>query len=440
MENFLPPIRAQLADAFEQAQANPADAGANGRLGMTLQTYEQYASAEVCYGRARRLAPREFRWIYYLGTAQAALGRHGEAAATLREALLLEPDYLPARLKLAESLLAAGELAGSVELFRAVLKKQPPLAMAHYGLARALAAQGNLPGAVEHYRQAAELAERFGSAHYALALAYRKLGEPEKAQKHLALYQKDKTGGPPEDDPLLRAVKDLNAGPMHHLKKGVSLEAAGQLEQAAAEHERALEIDPQHVQAHVNLVPLYGRLGRPEKAELHYRAAAALNSNLADNHYNFGVLRNDQGNYSQARDAFRRALEINPLYAEAHNNLGYMLEREGKLDQALGHYQAAIQNQPNYRLAHFHLGRLLVHRGQHQQAIRHFHQTLKPEDEKTAGFLYGLAAAYARAGNRQSALHYAREARQRAAALGQTGLVASIDRDLGILEKAGSAR
>ena len=74
------------------------------------------------------------------------------------------------------------------------------------------------------------------------------------------------------EDPLLDAVKQLHIGAHHYLKQGVSLEAAGHLAQAAAEHERALEIDPKLEQAHINLISLYGRLGQPAKAETHYKA------------------------------------------------------------------------------------------------------------------------------------------------------------------------
>jgi len=49
--------------------------------------------------------------------------------------------------------------------------------------------------------------------------------------------------------------------------------------------------------------------------------------------------------------------------------------------------------------------------------------------------MYALAAAYARAADRENALKYMREARQRAAALGQSDLLSSIERDLHILEK-----
>ena len=68
------------------------------------------------------------------------------------------------------------------------------------------------------------------------------------------------------------------------------------------------------------------------------------------------------------------------------------------------------------------------------EAIRHLQQTLEPQDESTPGYLYALGAAYARASDRAQALQYCRQARDRAAALGETQLLASIERDLRTLE------
>jgi len=268
-------------------------------------------------------------------------------------------------------------------------------------------------------------------------LAFRDLDDKAKAEEHLSRYQKDKLGRPHLDDPLLDAVQGLRAGAHDYLKQGVALEAAGQLEQSVAAHEQALAIDPKLEQAHINLISLYGRLHQLEKAEAEYKSLLAINPNLAEAHYNFGVLLTAQGRNSEASEAFRKALEISPFYAEAHNNLGFLLLNEGRVEEAERHLRAALENRPNYRLAHFHLGRILLHQNKIDEAIDHFQQTLGPEeDDSTPGYFYALGAAYARAGNRQSALQHIRQAQLRASNLGQRDLLRSIERDLKILEQS----
>lgn len=435
MENFQPAIREQVEKAYAAAQANPRDAEASGKLGMVLEAYEQNQVAEVCYQRARALDPAAFQWAYYLGAVEVAQAKHAAAVEALRATVRLKPDYLAARVKLAEALFATGDRRESRRIYEALLKENPSLPQAFYGLGRVKEAEGDLAAAIENYGRACELAPNYAVAHYALALASRRQGDGARAEEHLAAYKKDPLAEPRLDDPLHAAVKELNAGAQSHLKAAVGLESAGRLQEAIAECERALEMDPKLTQAQVNLISLYGRTGQPDKAVKHYRAAIELNPSQADAYYNYGVLLYEQNKHREAGDAFRKALEINPYYPEAHNNLAFVLEREGRPDEALKHYRAAIENKPNYRLAHFHLARLLLGRGRNAEAIEHFRQTLTPEDESTPGFLYGLGAAYARAGDRQHALQYIREAQRRAAAYGQTQLLASIERDLRTLEQ-----
>src|SRR4030095_4692021 len=146
------------------------------------------------------------------------------------------------------------------------------------------------PKAIDSLREAVRLAPTRGAAHYALAMAYRDIGDRAKAEGHIRLSREFLVIRPVQPDPLMQAVAELNLGAAERLRKGVELEASGNLAESIVEHERALEINPQLAQARINLIQLYGRRGLAVKAEEHYRAVVALNPNLADSHYNFGVM------------------------------------------------------------------------------------------------------------------------------------------------------
>jgi len=425
-ESFAAAVRKQVNEAYEQAQANPNQAKANGQLGMILHAYQQYDVAASCYERAQLLEPETFRWAYYLAVVQGAVGKNEKAAALLRHALLLQSDYLPAQLRMADYLYGSGRFRESREICERAVKEHPESPLAHYGLGRARSALGET--GVESFRRACELAPDFAAAHYALALAYRDLADAAKSREHFTLYQRNRKK-PRTEDPLLEAVNQLSLGPQHHFDEGRRLEAEGKIDQAVAEYERALEAEPDLTQAHLNLIPLFAALGQWQKAEIHYRAAIEINPSLPESHYNFGVLLSRQGKFSAAADAFRKAISTNPLYPEAHNNLGYLLEREGRWEEAIKHYQVAIDNKPDYRQARFNLARVLVSRGRVEPAIAELLHTLTPEDENTPTFLYALAGAYARAGILEKATHYFKEARRLAAALGQNDLASSIEKD-----------
>lgn len=430
VESFGAEIREQIRKAIAEAQAKPRDAEANGRLGMALQTYEQYEPAAVCYQRARLLSPTEFRWVYYLAVVQAAAGKHAEAVSAFKEAVALKGDYLPVQLRLADTLFAAGQNSEAQQVY----EKLAELAQANYGLGRIKAAAKDHIAAAELYKKAVELFPQYGAAHYALGMALRNSGQTAKAQEHLALSQQFKDSRPPINDPLLTAIAELNAAGSELLKRGVMFEAAGKLPEAIADHERAIESNSQLVQAHINLISLYARTGQFDKAEKHYLAANAINPNMADSHYNFGVMMAMQNRPQEAAKAFERCLQIDSFNAEAHYNLGVIIEQEGRLDEAAAHYRQAIAVKPGNRLAHFHLGRILVNQDKLPEAIAEFQKTLTPEDEQTPLFTYALGATYSRAGDNAKAILLLRQALKGAMEMKQTQLAASIERDLRKLE------
>jgi tetratricopeptide (TPR) repeat protein len=426
--------RARVAEAYRTAEAEPARADASGSVAMLLHAYDQFDVAEAWYRHAAKLDAAAFDWPYLLGVVQAERGRNEEAARSLREAVSKRPSDLPARLRLAEVLLTKGDADASAALYEEILRDRPEAPQAHYGLGRVEAARGRPAPAAERFRRATELFPGYGAAYYALGLAYRDLGRADDARAALQAYETHQMEAPPLEDPVLERVRQLKTGALTSLAEGVRLGKAGDLEGARREHEAALQADPSLAQAHANLISIYGRLGRWDQAEKHYRAAVALSPGLTEAHYDYGVVLVQQRRTREAAEAFERALAINPHYSAAHNNLGNILEAEGRTPEAESHYRAAIANDSTYRLARFNLGRVLVGQRRYAEAIAEMEKTLEPEDAETPRYLYALAAAWVRAGDREKGLRYGNEAQQKAAALGQTELAAAIARDLRGLE------
>ena len=428
-------VHSQVQQAYDSAREHAGDAEASGKLGMLLDLYNRPEEAAACYQRAHDLDPGTFKWLYYQGMLLAKQKKSDEAVESFREALRLDPTYLPVRLKLAENLLAAGKMDDSRQIYSGILKEFPDSAEAHYGLGRISVFQGKLTEARQSLRRACELFPPYGAAHYALAQVAQKLGENADGEEQIKLYEQNKNVVPPVEDPLRDALRALDRGATSHLERGLALDQVGRLDDALAETERAAELDPTMVKAHINLIILYGRKGDFQKAEEHFQTAVKLNPNqFPDAYYNYGVLLVREGKLDAAEKAFRQVLEISPSYADAHNNLGNLLERQGKLQEAIAEYKEAIESKPDFRQAHFNLGRILVSQQQYPEGIGHLQQTLTPVDESTPAYLYALGAAYGRAGDHQNALRYLRQARDEASGRGQAQLLASIEKDLQSLE------
>src|SRR5207302_6894608 len=101
LDNFSAGVGEQIAEAYSYASSRPGDAVASGRLGMVLQTYGLLQEAAACYRRAGQIEPKVFQWTYLLGAVEADEGKCDAATSTLRLALHLDADYVPAKLRLA---------------------------------------------------------------------------------------------------------------------------------------------------------------------------------------------------------------------------------------------------------------------------------------------------------------------------------------------------
>ena len=152
------------------------------------------------------------------------IGPGEEAVTTLRKAIQLRPDYLPARLKLAQALLAAGRFRESRKVYEELIQQKPESALAHYGLGRVQSAQGQALAAVESYLRACQLSPGFAVAHYALGITYRNLGERAKSQEHLSLFREGKPGELEMDDPLL---EELEPDEEVHFKRRAKIATCG---------------------------------------------------------------------------------------------------------------------------------------------------------------------------------------------------------------------
>ena len=426
-----------MQQAYARVLEIPNDVEANGRLAMTFHAFDQFELAAVFYQRCDLLQPGTFRWPYYLGVVRGAEGRTSEAISILRKARTVDPDYLPARVRLAELLLATHNQEEAKTIYQQVLKQHPDCSQAHYGMGRVQSSMGQWQAAIQSFRRALTLSQGFGAAYYALATAWRQLGMLDEFQENIRLFQQNRGSSPQLDDPLLKTVAALRLHAEYYFKEGLRLQEAGRVELAIVEYQRALKEDPKYARAHANLCLAKLLLKRLDQAEHHCQLALELDPNIHEIRHNLGLLRRLQGRNREAEEAFREALEIDPFYAESHYLLGAVLAQEERPKDAEHHFRQAIENQPDYRTAHFQLGLLLQKQGRDTEAVPHFLKTLAVEDERTPVYLYLLAHSYARLGDLDKAVESAAQAREKALSLGKGELAADLERFLQQLRQAG---
>jgi tetratricopeptide (TPR) repeat protein len=118
--------------------------------------------------------------------------------------------------------------------------------------------------------------------------------------------------------------------------QGLRLEG-GNVRAARDAYERALAVDPAHLDAHINLGRLLHETGRLADAERAYRRALEACGADPVLLYNLGVLLEDMGRKEEAVEAYERTLHRNPQMADCHYNLALLCEELGRPKHAIRH-------------------------------------------------------------------------------------------------------
>ena len=198
-----------------------------------------------------------------------------------------------------------------------------------------------------------------------------------------------------------------------HANLAEALAEDGRIDEAIAQYELALKIEPAYAEAHNNLAAALASRGRIDEAITHYQKALQAKPDYAEAHNNLAVVLAGRGRIVEALAHFQNALEIQPDYAEAHYNLGLALAGRGQVAEAIVHYHTALAINPDYADAHYGLAVALAGKGQVAEAIIHYRKTLASKPDFAAAH-YNLGTALLQCGQVAEAIvHYRKVLRTR---------------------------
>lgn len=143
-----------------------------------------------------------------------------------------------------------------------------------------------------------------------------------------------------QHDPAAALPARLTAQELYD--RGCALEES-QPELAREAYRRALALDPNYADAHVNLGRLLHEAGHPEAAQDHYRIALACRPEDSTAAFNLGVALEDLGRNPDAIEAYERALTADASNADAHYNVARLYEQAGKPEAAILHLRVYRQ-------------------------------------------------------------------------------------------------
>ena len=121
----------------------------------------------------------------------------------------------------------------------------------------------------------------------------------------------------------------------------------GRLQDALADFDQVISLDPYHPDYYLDRGNLHRRLGDNERALADYETAIRVGPPFPEAHYNRADVRAAHGDLDGAVADFGYALELEPDNSDARVNLVGLLTEFGEVDQARHHIEDGLRLHPN---------------------------------------------------------------------------------------------
>ena len=123
---------------------------------------------------------------------------------------------------------------------------------------------------------------------------------------------------------------------------GLLLHRESRMAEAEPHYRRAIALDPEFIEARINLGLVLLRQGRLDEAIASHREALRLDHENADAHNNLGMAHYAQGHIAEAENSFRAALRLSSAHPCATLNLGAARQVLNHVDEAEGLFRRAL--------------------------------------------------------------------------------------------------
>jgi len=172
----------QAVSYFQRsAEADPNNAATQMNLGDALRALEKEDEAIARYRRALEIAPDYAAAWVRLGNIQGDQGQHSDAVASYRRALESEPDNAEANLNQGIALLELGQADSAEQCLRRALEIEPGSAEAHNGLGLTMKKRHEMDAALLCFQKALSIRPKFSACHSNIGSVLQALGQNDAA-------------------------------------------------------------------------------------------------------------------------------------------------------------------------------------------------------------------------------------------------------------------
>jgi tetratricopeptide (TPR) repeat protein/DNA-binding winged helix-turn-helix (wHTH) protein len=314
--------RGEALRVLEQAAViDPDSPQIHNELGFLYQGFGRYDEAVAAHTRYVQLAPSEPNAYDSLGMTYSEAGHYQEALQTLNRALALNPDFHFAARHVGDVYFQQGRYRDALRQYQRYLALAPSdwdRAQAAHLMARVHLARGAVAQAAEAARQELRYGNDFGDV-LLVALAR---GEWKAAKGWCARWaddearKRDRLIGPDRLEYLLG---------LYALKTGSGAEALARLKAAQHADDLYWNIDT----TIDGLGSAYLELGHLDEAIAEYERLIKLNPNWARAHYHLGQAYERKDERKRARAAYEKFLQV---WKDADADIPEVIEAKRRLN------------------------------------------------------------------------------------------------------------
>jgi tetratricopeptide (TPR) repeat protein len=384
-------------------------------------------------------APDNFVARYNLGRAHVARGEWEQARQQFTEAIRERPDYLPARLALAQlqvlgkdydqalksvagiltidkkngparmieaaALLGEKKYTEARQLLEAIRQANPNAPDIDYSLGMVALQEGNLNEAEDIFRRAYAASPKdarglvglvetlAGEGHYDQAIQFLQselAKNPTRNDLQMALGNVAVRAGNfqlaiGEFQTVLHELdKNSKARGDVYFRLGVTLRKKGDLNGAIPMLDKAREALPGNALVVSELALTLQSADRKTEAREAYEQAVKLDpqSVVALNNLAFLIAEGGSGDLDQALTYAQRAKQLRPTLPEVSDTLGWIYLKKNMTDNAMDIFQELVNRMPGNSTYRFHLGMAYAQKGDKPKALKELQTALRSSPAK----------------------------------------------------------
>ncbi|MDQ8197316.1 tetratricopeptide repeat protein [Pelagicoccus enzymogenes] len=365
--------------ATTQAKDGPKPIEGLAELSRLYHANGYTREAWQCYATLVLAEPNEATWHYHFGRILAGYGQLEEATPLFQKTIDLAPDYIPARIRLGDTLLKQNKFEAADSVYSETLSKDPENAYALVGLARVAIAKEDYSLARTHLEKAVQKTN-FQIGADLLGDVYKKLNLPNLENRVLQQMEWGSYADIPDPwslslmDDCYDAYQVSIAGGwvahqgdvikgLRYIRKAVDLEpdnptlqyqiggiylSLDDIDKAEPHFRRCVELQPTHADAWLSLIEIAKRRQSPTLVRRTLDAALRAAPNSPSLNIEKGKALLALRRFDEALPYFKRSIELRPHEAVGYIELAQAYISQDRLEEGMAQMSEALAREPNH--------------------------------------------------------------------------------------------